>query len=259
LLTYNVSRYPEALHHQRKAIELDPGNINSYRVLSDIYTDIGDLSRGQAEKERMSEVDASHFFNGFADAVFNAFKGNPAGLREAVNWTLPKAEGIPEFQHTLAWLTLTAGDISRAREIYLAATPGWTDPEQWDPLIAQYSFDACNVAWILLHDGDQQAGAGLLERASHYLEEQLPAVREHADVYWPQICQLARGDIAAALDTIETQVAHDHLFALGVMDRLPILAPIRDEPRYIAAMQERDRKIARQRAEIEAMEAGTGP
>jgi TolB-like protein/cytochrome c-type biogenesis protein CcmH/NrfG len=89
-LTYNISRYPEALRNQRKAIELDPGNIGHYGTLVDIYSDMGNFSHAQAVIERMSEVDSKHEANGYADVTFNAFSGNNAGVREAVNWTLPK-------------------------------------------------------------------------------------------------------------------------------------------------------------------------
>ena len=260
LLTYEVSRYPEALGYHEKAIERDPGNIGPYFGAMNIYLEIGDEQKAQAARERLAEVNPDREWAGVADAVYNATKGNAAGVREAVNWTLPRAAGNRWLQQLLASKLVSVGETGKALELYLAANPGWTDTGQWDRLVDHAGpGTACQVAWLLIHSGDETNGTGLLARASRYAEEELPAVVEHAESHGAIFCQLARGDKQKALATLETLLAHEHLFGWDSAVRSTLFDLIRDEPRYIAAMQERERKIALQRADIEATEAEGAP
>jgi TolB-like protein len=253
LLTWDISRYPKAIRYWRKALEMAPGNLGNYQGLLDIYLEIGEERKAQAIRELMAEMNPDHLDIGFADLVFNASTGNAAGVREALSWTLPKAEEDFRMLRNLAFLSASVGEVRKAREIYLTANPGWTDPGQWENLVSKLPLDACVVAWLLIRTGDQEPGSGLLARASHYLEQELPSVVEHADVFWPHLCQLARGDTQKALDTLETMLAHDHLFGWPMLHNFSLFDPIRDEPRFIAANTERARKIALQREEIDAM------
>jgi hypothetical protein len=132
-------------------------------------------------------------------------------------------------------------------------------PEQWTGLINQYYTDGCLVSWLLMQSGKEALGRRLLSQTSQFLEQDLPSVVEHADMFWPEVCQAARGDFESALTSIQTRLNHNHLMYWKLILRLPMFDPLRDDPRYIAMLQEYERKIAVQRAEIDAMRAEVSP
>ena len=101
-----------------------------------------------------------------------------------------------------------------------------------------------------MNTGDEDLGRQLLQQSTVYLQETLPSAIEHADRYAPEICDLTAGDTDKALQSIETQLAHNHLFGWDMFHQLPMYDLIRFEPRYQAVLQERERRIAAQRKAI---------
>ena len=87
----------------------------------------------------------------------------------------------------------------------------------------------------------------------------MPATIEHADWYVPDICYLTAGDTEKALESIETQLSHNHLGDWHWLHRMPMYDLIRHEPRYQAAWSERERRLAEQREAIAVMETEAGP
>ena len=69
---------------------------------------------------------------------------------------------------------------------------------------------------------------------------------------------LTSGDTEKALRSIETQLAHQHYFYWGITHQLPMYNTIRHEPRYLAIMAERERRIALQREVVTRMDTTTG-
>jgi TolB-like protein/lipoprotein NlpI len=258
LNTYNMSRYELALAQALKAYELDPGVVWNLTNLLQIYLELGYLEAAERTRERIVDLNASHPAVGFTDIQINLHKKNSAGTSETINWVLPKVSNITGAPSYLATVALALGDIDRAREIFLSTVPGWLDPDQWENLLGLYQTDGCVVSWILLNTGDTELGQQLLERSTFYLTESLPAVNEHADIYWAQVCYLTAGEKEKALRGMETVLDHNHLFAWEVFLQLPMFDLIRHEPRYQALLAERERRIAVQREAIEAAGLGTG-
>ncbi len=155
---------------------------------------------------------------------------------------------------TMAYIELGMGDAQRALEIHLAHSPGWLEPDQWDQLIGWQTSNACVVAWLLINAGDAQLGNDLLARTTTYLDEALPAVIKHADGFAPELCYLTSGDTEKALDSLATQLAHNHLFGWDLGHQLPMYDLIRDEPRYLAMLAERERRIEVQREAVAQMD-----
>ena len=114
------------------------------------------------------------------------------------------------------------------------------------------------VSWLLINTGDEDLGAKLLQQTTTFLAETLPAVMEHVDHYMPEICHLTAGDTEKALQSIETQLAHNHLWGWQIFHQLPMYDLIRHESRYLAVMAERERRIAQQREEVTRMDERTG-
>ncbi len=248
--TYQMSRYDLALAPALKARELEPENLSNLDTLVTIYLEFGDFTAAERERDAMSEVDANHPSVGFADVFINLRKNNVAATREAVNWMLPKVTDEPGVNMDLGFVELILGDKNRARAIYLSAAPGWLEPDQWQDLLYRYAEHGCIVAWVLMNTGDEDLGRRLLQQSSVYLEETLPSADEHADWHSPELCELTAGDTDKALQSIETQLAHNHLLNWDVVNQLPMYDQIRFEPRYQAALQERERRIAAQREAI---------
>jgi len=250
---YSTGRYELALSNALKAQELDPGGVWSLTTLLQIYLELGDLESAGNIRERLSELDANHPSVGYADIGINLYKNNPAGTRESINWLLPKITDNLFATMYMGNVELLLGDKNRAREIYLLSVPGWLNPDQWQDLISIYNTYGCIFSWILINTGDPKLGEQLLKQTTVFLNETLPDVDEHADLYAPEICYLTAGDTEKALQSIETYLAHNHLSGWKEFHQLPMYDLIRHEPRYQAALQERERRIA---VQSEAIKAG---
>jgi hypothetical protein len=147
-----------------------------------------------------------------------------------------------------------AGDTDRARNMFVRSDPGWLQSESWQELIHQSPADSCIFSWILLHTGDTDLGAKLLDQTTTFLERDLPAAIEHVDRERPDLCFLAGGDTEKALASLDEQMAHNHIWQWDVNHRLPLYDAIRDDPRFVALGREYTRRVDAQRRAIEAMD-----
>ena len=128
------------------------------------------------------------------------------------------------------------------------------NPGAWERLIDREPHIACLAAWTLTQTGDEALGTALLDQTLAFIST-LPGLIEHDDFLDLQMCYLATGDTEKALAHIETQLAHNDLIWWKVYDQLPMYEQIRHEPRYQAAMTERDRRLAIQREAVDKMNA----
>ncbi len=258
IYAYDLGQFAKAIPYFEKADDLAPDDIWQKTNLLDIYLEIGDFQKTDAIRNEINELGRDHLASALADVVVNFGRSNHAATREAINFALPKAKDNTYVVNFLAAVEATEGDLQLARNIYLTQLPGWLIPEQWAGLINQYTSDACIVSWVLMRTGDEPLGRRLLDQASQFVEQDLPSVMEHADKYVPEFCQAARGDFENALASMQTRLNHNHLMYWKLGLRMPMFDPLREDPRYIAMQQEYERKIAVQRAEIEAMRAEVG-
>ena len=259
LYIYNLSQYQAGLEYALKTEELDPGNINSKETLVNLYLELDDLASAQLAREQMAELDANNTSVGFADVSINLYNNNAAGTHETVNWLLPRIKDNLGGKIYLANVELSLGNTRHAREIYLSAVPGWLDPAQWQELLGRHQTNGCIFAWILINTGDEDLGKKLLQQSTTFMDDALPAVFEHPDLYAPELCYLTAGNTDKALQSIETQLAHNHLFDWINFHKLPMYDLIRDEPRYQAALSERNRRVAAQKEAIENSRTEAGP
>ena len=247
-----VGDYEQALTYAFEAQEMDKGNIYYLTDLAFIYLDLGDMPAVQDIRERMSELDATHPEVGLIDVIINLQKSNKAAMHEAINWLLPNIIDNAWFNSWLGVLEFSLGDYDHARKIYLTAAPGWLDPGKWQDLLGQYPSDGCRVAWVFIKTGDVELGQQLVQQSTVFLDELLPAAGRHADIYPREVCYLAAGENEKALQAIETKLAHNHLRGWQRGMQAPVFDLIRDEPRFQAALQERNRRIAVQREAIDS-------
>ena len=184
---------------------------------------------------------------------------NPTDTLESINRLLPKIKNFQFVNSLVAFLALTQGDVQLSREISLASNPGWLEPAKWPELFERSRRGACTVAWVLMNTGDQDLGSALLRQVISYIDDRLPLAVEHADWDFPEVCYLMVGDTEKALLSIETQLAHNHLYAWNAIFLLPMYDLIRNEPRFLAALAERERRVSVQRETIEKMAAEAQP
>jgi TolB-like protein len=255
---FSTGQYARALPLYEKAYELDPGNLNQQGNIAELYLNVGDIQGAEKIRDRMIDVDTNNIWAGFIEVEINLLQDNPDGAREAINWLLPKVKNQGNNVQWLAMLNLLSGDEQGARDIFVSADPGWTEQPQWQGLIEHYATMGCIVSWLFMNTGDEQLGSDLLAQTTTFLEQSLPAVIEHADLWQPDICYLAAGDKEKALTSIETQLSHNHLANWPYIHDLPIYDEIRFNPRYQAVVEEYQRRVGLQREAIEAARQETG-
>jgi len=243
----------KALANARKLSQIDPGNVDGWRHQLEALAEAGEDAAALAMQQKIIELDPESPLAVYADLLHALDNGNAPAAREAIQWMLPRVQGRRFLLEILGSDYLMIGDLDHARGLLLGANPGWLDREKWQNLIRTDGTGGCLVAWVLLHTGDEEIGKQLLQKALVYQEQDLPAAIEHADRYSPEICYLAQGDTDKALDSLQTQLSHRHIFGWNRWQRMPVYDPLRLNPRYLDIMKARERLIREQREAIAAM------
>ena len=256
----SLGQFDKALALYRKASQLDPGNPYSLLAQLQLYQQLGDIKAMEEIRNAIATATGEDFWLvGYADVWIGIAQNNEAGTRESLKWLLPKIDKNQNIKELAGAVEMVFGNEERARELFLAANPGWLDPAQWERLIPGNYRYPCMFSWILMNTGDQELGADLLRQTTIFLDETLPAAMQHAHAWSPEICYLTSGDTEKALDAIEIALAHGHLYWRDLIFRMPMYDQIRDEPRFQAVVAERERRIAIQREAVAQMDAVLTP
>ncbi len=254
---FYVGRFDLAIQNSKIALTMDPGSLNDQNFLMMYSLEIGDQEAARSYREGLAYINDQDWRLGWSDMLINHANGNASGVRESWNWMKPRLPISTTIIPAVAMLMLANGDLAEAREIYLEADPEWMNPEEWERLVDNDPTSACLIAWTLTQTGEETLGAALLDQTLAFMAT-LPGLVEHADIWNAQFCYLAAGDTEKALTLIETQLAHNHLDSWNIYDQLPMYEQIRHEPRYQAAMAERERRLAIQREAVNQMNAEAG-
>jgi TolB-like protein len=249
---YELGRFDQAMVHALKKQQLEGESVNNLYQLADIYLNLDDMEAAEAIAERMKDLDAESTAVGGIDIAINVHKNKFDGARESLNWLSRKFEESNRGAADLGFWHLLLGDNTTARKFFLAANPSWLDPGQIQTT-AELTNHGCMVSWLLINTGDAESGERLLQQTTAFFDETLPTTHEHVDIYHPEICYLTNGDIERALQSIETQLAHNHLYDWKLYHSLPMYELIRYEPRFQAASAERERRVAIQRDTVQRM------
>jgi TolB-like protein/Flp pilus assembly protein TadD len=250
-----LGRFDLAIQNLRAALLIDPAGAVQLMGMGTYLIEAGDLESAIRYRQKLADTNARHWALEILDLHINHARGNAAGVRDAWNRASGNALSFQRASNWAGLLHLAIGNLESAREIFVARDPEWTEPEAWESLIDRNPGDACLVAWTLANTGDKSLGNALLDQTLAYFEE-LPTLVKHADYFNEQFCNLMSGDIEKALAHIETQLVHNHLANWMIYDQLPLYDQIRSEPRYQAALAERNRLVAEQRKVIDQMQIG---
>ena len=260
LYVVDLSQFDKALALYRKASQLDPGNPINLLRQGTLYLQLGDVAAMEGIRNDIAAATGEDFWLvDYSDVWIGMAQNKRSGTRESLNRLLPRIDKLQYFKEEVALVEVLLGNKDRARELFVNANPDLLDPEQWDRLIQDKPDWSCIFSWILINTGDKELGNDLLRQTTTFLDETLPAVVEHADLWTPDICYLTSGDNEKALNSIETQLEHNHLFHRGLIYRYQMYDQIRDEPRFRAVVEERERRIAIQREKVAQMNAKQSP
>ena len=249
---FGTGEYAKALEQARALERIDPGSYDPLRHQIDILVAAGDFAAARAVQDRIVDMDPQIFWAGWADLLVAIAQRNGPAIRETGEWMLARAGDRSWFSDIAAQAMLIAGDLERSRALFQQHFS--LDAEDWESHIQGGPKSACAFSWVLMNTGEPELGQALLEQATAWLVDTLPAAIEHADRYAPDVCHLVAGDTEKALASLETQLAHGHFQSWQFDHQMPMYALIEHEPRYRELLAERDRRVAEQRELIEAMD-----
>jgi tetratricopeptide (TPR) repeat protein len=255
---FNNGRMDLGVEKSLDALRLDPGAPFTRTLLVMYLTELGDIQNAEMFRQSIADLSTELWVLGWADMMIANAKGSAGGIAEAFNWMRPRMPPIPFITEFSSLLFLANDNPEGARDIIVESSPGWMEPEKWGLLIDSNPTSACMVAWTLVQTGDTKLGQALLKQSLAYIEE-MPAFVEHPDSWNIEACYLLAGDNEKALEIIESQLVHNHLFWWKTIHKLSMFEAVRHEPRYQAVRAEVGRRLNEQREAVSQMNLETGP
>ncbi|NIP17344.1 MAG: tetratricopeptide repeat protein [Xanthomonadales bacterium] len=254
-LMQTTGRFNEQVVWLRKALALDPGRISLYVPISFAMLNLGDDAALEGIRNEMARIDAEHWSVGWVETLGSLYRKNFAAALESGTWVHRELGNLPDFNGVFGWVHLFNGDYEKARESFRIAAPEFFERSTWRQAIELNPDGGCIMAYIMRLTGDEEAGRRLLQMTLAYLENELPNYVAHADRYGFEFCYMVSGDHEAALDALETSVAHGHYGGWWLMSRLSLFDPLRGDPRFEAVEQQLSDMATRQRASLAQWEA----
>jgi TolB-like protein/Tfp pilus assembly protein PilF len=257
-LSGETGHFDEQIRWLRKSMELDPG-----RVYERINETLALLSLGMPEevdriKRLLEEADPEHVSNGWIEMLQNTYRHNLPATLEAAQWVNRKEGFQGAIQRVIARLYMMSGDEEKAMQAFELNDPALKDPASWRESIEKDVLSACLYGWLLQRGADADGGKRLVDQANLYIKEELPRYVDSPERYDIGICQLAQGRFDEAIETLEKVVDHGFYGRWWLRTPLPLFDPVRDDPRFLAALAKIDAEMARQRENLARMEKEAG-
>jgi tetratricopeptide (TPR) repeat protein len=282
-----VGRFDDALARYRKAIEIDPSVPHSYLYVGSAYAHgLGRLSQAVPWFERAAQIDPGSPTYSLALAGTHVDLGN---IAEARRWLADAIRNGAEYQDVAtveALVHLYEGDLSKVEQIsrkvldtdprnphalnmlrilslrtgsridvlglYVKGFPELVGTDS--PVIDGSNYrSAVDLAGLLIDAGDRTRAAKLLNGSESVIRSTQRMGWDGYGMLDVEIHAL-RGDEVRALAALrEAKTAGWRSFGWRYYrDFEPALAPIRNEPEFIAIFADIERDMARQRAELAA-------
>jgi hypothetical protein len=179
------------------------------------------------------------------DGRYDAALENLRGLTNIPGW---------DFEVDRAYLHTYKRDYEAALQAWQIATPALFDEKTRDTVVALFPTDACVVADVARRVGEAEWAEALAQQVRDYVREDLPRYRQHAALELT-LCHATLGDYEAALAQLETNLRHRHFDFWWEPRLLEMFDPLRGNPRFENVMQAFEDEMARQRANLDRLEA----
>lgn len=254
-------KYVEALTWDKKSRTMDPES--PFPIGAQIFNlmILQDLDRLHRLREQLVEDEGRSRDRdiAMAESAIAQLEGRTGAAIES----LKGLTAIPFMfapLETVGWLYLHEGDHAAAFDAWSRAHPGLFDSERWPFFFEQEPQLACAAGYLLVQNGETELGARMVDEAltflagdfSRYNAHPLQGVNLHH-------CHAIRGEYDEALLVIETLFDHGHHEFWWELPRLPYFAPMIGDPRFEASLTRVAEEMARQRTELDRLEAaGTG-
>lgn len=245
----------------RRAVARDANNFGLYSAMLWTYLDLEDPEAIERLRDQMlTRVSEDHLYIAWVDAISTMGAGNPDASLEHMAWIYERMNRFPYVKAVQGFLHTQKGDAVRAREAFEVYNPSLFDPETWYDAIVDMPPEACFAGWMMMNTGEEARGRALVDEAVRYLEEELPRYVKDPYNYGLEDCYLIQGDVAKALDVIETRWANRQLSGWFFYEKRPYFEPLLREPRFREIYEQRRALMAEQRANLARMElAEAGP
>ena len=270
--------YESAEQEAQRVLGFDPGYAGAHSDLGDLHWDSGRLGEAYLDYRTAFRLDPASAFRQ-ADLGYALFSLGADDEAAAVTSSLQEVGPDSVDTHQLlAYIGISngadvgeslqvlsqstdrytrlgaasdyvrVGDEQAALDAYLSVLEqGLQDSTLWPDIIDEFPYSSCYIAWTLTKTGDENLGEDFAKATLRQLGELPPGEIDHIDYMGADVCYLAIGDLDAALATIELQLEHGHYSAWLFLHTAPIYDLVRDDPRYIAAHEQYEREIEKQR------------
>lgn len=233
LNAYAQGDLADAVRHHREALERAPNRRDIRSELVTLYLDLGLAREAASELRRLAEI-AEPAEVALAEARLHLAGGDTNAALRALR-ALP-ADAAPRARAEAALLALAAGDVALAGRLGPTDESGARSAEEiLQPGLYRTRWGACELcgaALVAQIRGNDAEAARLLDTLAGFLDRTEGAGHVWHALHYLRACvQAQRGDVAAALDSLERAVAMGWRRAWWM--RLdPTLAPLRGDERF---------------------------
>jgi tetratricopeptide (TPR) repeat protein len=263
-------RLAEAIRWYRQTERLDPDFWLLWMKLSDAFLAMEDYEGLADVRGRLLAQKGPDSILAFRSDFWAIF--NRDGWQATLDWldSLPPAwtdRNLKERVRQVLYVYVVAERYGNAYEHLIRTEPRWVEPEEWHDLIVIQRngapdhipfdlYDSCVPAGVLIDAGEEALGRALINQTIDLLENEIGAVVD--DIHRFQtlgVCYLLNGFYDKALEFFEDYVADGHFSDPNWIwvRQLPWWKPVRNDPRFIALLQQVAALQAEQRDLLERM------
>jgi len=241
----------EAIIWMRKAINSDPGNINSRIILVRLYLIINDLQTAKSEFFDAKKITPQHDSYLFVESYLDQFEGNYEIAMERIQKEQENKPNDLQIKKLIGYLYMLQGQNDKATQTWLPLYPN-NDKVGFE-LNGNDLDEAVDLVWSLKQIGQMQKADNLIT-AIYALMKTMPENK----IIKPNFLLLAiQGKPEAAAKGYAQLLKGGSISNWFVFDQLPYLASMRQEPEYLKAHHQlmENNKIQREHlAQIDLLE-----
>jgi len=255
ILKEETGQFDQSIYWSRKSQALNPDSARLIMGEIRSLVNIDSPERLDAIRKRIEARNPQSFAIAMLDIFRAVLQGNTAAALEAAQWANQKMGNFPFFQNIFGSIHLFNEDYPAARTAFEKANPRMWSPASWQSAYQESVSDGCNYALVMMKTGNQQMGDDLLKEVLAFYENELPTYIRHPERYDATVCYMLNSQPQKALALYEMQVRNQFISSWIFQLRHPVIRPLLSEPRFQAAAESLKTELARQRKNLQRMEA----